>query len=311
MLYTASMCPMCLCVSKKNDLFITRYLVENLTNSKMENSNLIALGGNEIRKIWHEEEWYFSIVDVIGILTDSPTPRVYWGVLKGREPQLFTICKQLKLMASDGRQRLTDCANTTSVLRIIMSVPSPKAEPLKMWLAEQGERTIAETENPELLTQRQIELYKAKGYPDEWIKERINSIDTRNKLTEEWQKRGVQEGKEYSILTAIIAKGTFDVTPSEHKDIKNLTKPSQNLRDHMTDLELIFMSLGEALTREETIKEDAQGFDENRISAVKGGKMAGKARETIEAQRGKKIVSSDNFLALNKAKDEKELPPNE
>jgi DNA-damage-inducible protein D len=294
---------------KKNIQFITRYLVENLTNSKMENSNLIALGGNEIRKIWHEEEWYFSVVDVIGILTDSPTPRVYWGVLKGREPQLFTICKQLKLVASDGRQRLTDCANTTGVLRIIMSVPSPKAEPLKMWLAEQGERTIAETENPELLTQRQIELYKAKGYPDEWIKERINSIDTRNKLTEEWQKRGVQEGKEYSILTAIIAKGTFDVTPSEHKDIKGLTKPSQNLRDHMTDLELIFMSLGEALTREETIKEDAQGFDENKISAVKGGKMAGKARETIEAQRGKKIVSSDNFLGLGKAKDEKKLPP--
>jgi DNA-damage-inducible protein D len=277
----------------------------------MENSNLISFGGKEIRKIIHNDEWHYSVIDVIEVLTDSVEPRKYWNTLKTREPQLSSICGQLKLLASDGRQRLTDCANTKGVLRIIMSVPSPKAEPLKIWLAEQGERTIEETENPELLTQRQIELYKAKGYPDEWIKERINSIDTRNKLTEEWQKRGVKEGKEYSILTAIIAKGTFDVTPTEHKEIKGLTKPSQNLRDHMTDLELIFMSLGEALTRRTAIDEDAQGFDENRTAAVKGGFTAGEARKRVEELEGRKVVSSENFLKTNSDKDKKNLPPTE
>jgi DNA-damage-inducible protein D len=276
----------------------------------MENSNLIPFGNKEIRKIIHNDEWYYSIVDVIDILTDSSIPRNYWSDLKRREPQLHANFVQLKLAASDGRQRLTDCANTKGVLRIIMSVPSPKAEPLKMWLAEQGERTIEETENPELLTQRQIELYKAKGYPDEWIKERISSIETRNLLTEEWQQRGVKEGREYSILTAIIAKGTFDVTPTEHREIKGL-KQSQNLRDNMTRLELIFASLGEELTIREAIEEDAQGFNENRDAAIKGGKLAGSARETIEAQSRKKVVSSENFLGLGKNDDKKELPPSE
>ena len=275
----------------------------------MESSNLILFGGKEIRKIWYNEEWYFSVVDIIDILTDSPIPRNYWSDLKRREPQLHEICVQLKLIASDGRQRSTDCASTKGILRIVMSVPSPKAEPLKLWLAEQGERTIEETENPELLTQRQIELYKAKGYPDEWIKERINSIDTRNKLTEEWQKRGVQEGKEYSILTAVIAKGTFDLTPTEHKKVKGLTKPNQNLRDHMTDLELIFMSLGEALTRRTAVEDDAQGFDENKVAAVKGGYTAGEARKRVEELEGKKVVSSDNFLKENKGDEKKDLPP--
>jgi DNA-damage-inducible protein D len=277
----------------------------------MENSNLIPFGGKEIRKIIHNDEWYFSVIDVIEILTDSAIPRNYWSDLKRREPQLHEICVQLKLPASDGRNRLTDCANTKGMFRVIMSIPSPKAEPLKLWLAEQGERAIEETENPELLTQRQIELYKAKGYPDEWIKERINSIDTRNKLTEEWQKRGVKEGKEYSILTAIIAKGTFDVTPTEHKEIKGLTKPSQNLRDHMTDLELIFMSLGEALTRRTAIDEDAQGFDENRTAAAKGGFTAGEARKRVEELDGRKVVSPDNFLKTNSDKGKKDLPPAE
>jgi DNA-damage-inducible protein D len=277
----------------------------------MENSNLIPFGGKEIRKIIHNDEWYFSVIDVIEILTDSAIPRNYWSDLKRREPQLHEICVQLKLTASDGRKRLTDCANTKGMFRIIMSIPSPKAEPLKQWLAEQGERAIQETENPELLTLRQIELYKAKGYPDEWIKERINSIDTRNKLTDEWQKRGVKEGKEYSILTAIIAKGTFNVTPTEHKEIKGLTKPSQNLRDHMTDLELIFMSLGEALTRRTAIDEDAQGFNENRTAAAKGGFTAGEARKRVEELDGRKVVSSENFLKTNGDKDKKDLPPAE
>jgi DNA-damage-inducible protein D len=260
----------------------------------MEESNLIPFEGREIRKVWHNEQWYFNIVDVIAVLTDSEKPRNYWSVLKNRLTkegfETLTICKPLKFDTEDGKRRNMDAANTDGIFRIIMSVPSPKVEPLKMWLAEQGARTLEETANPELLTQRQIELYKLKGRSDEWIKERMQSIETRTKLTDEWKSRGVTEGREYSILTAIIAKGIFDVTPNEHKEIKGLK--SQNLRDHMTDLELIFTSLGEALTRKEIIKDDSQGFDENKTSAVKGGGMAGDARRMIELQSGEKIVSA-------------------
>jgi DNA-damage-inducible protein D len=270
----------------------------------MKNSNLIPFEGKEIRKVWHKKQWYFSIVDVIEVLTESAKPKTYWSMLKKRDNQLVTICELLKMRAADNKFYKTDAANTDGIFRIVMSVPSPKAEPLKTWLAEQGTRTLEETANPELLTQRQIELYKLKGHSDVWIKERMQSIETRTKLTDEWKNRGVQEGREYSILIAIIAKGTFDVTPTEHKEIKGLK--SQNLRDHMTDLELIFSSLGEALTRKEIIKDDSQGFDENKTAAVKGGGMAGDARRMIELQSGEKIVSSENFL---KASDEtKELP---
>ena len=198
----------------------------------MENAQLLPFEGKEIRKVWHDEQWYFSIVDVIEVLTDSPKSSNYWNMLKKREPQVSTICVKLKLQGLDGKKYPSDCGNTEGIFRIIMSVPSPKAEPLKMWLAEQGKRTIDETNDPELMTQRQIEYYRAKGYTDEWIKERMQNIDTRNKLTDEWKKRDVKEGKEFSILTAIIAKGTFGLNPSEHKDLKGLTKSSQNLRDH-------------------------------------------------------------------------------
>ncbi len=266
----------------------------------MENqNNLIAFEGQAIRKIWHNEQWYFSVVDVIYVLTDSPKPRVYWGVLKNRDSQLFTICKQLKLTASDGRQRLTDCANTEGVLRIVMSVPSPKAEPLKLWMASLGQQAIEETENPELLTERQAEIYRAKGYTEEWIKERLQSINTRKLLTDEWKNRGVKEGSEYALLTAIIAKGTFGITPNEHKDIKGLDKPSHNLRDHMTDLELILTALGEAVTRTVAIDEDAQGFNENKEAAVKGGQAGGQARRNVEKITGKKVVTPTNFLPKN------------
>ena len=277
----------------------------------MDNQNLIPIEGINIRKTWHNEEWYFSVVDVIEILTDSANPRVYWGVVKNREPQLFTNCKQLKLPASDGRQRLTDCANTQGIFRIVMSVPSPKAEPLKQWLAEQGKRTIDETENPELLTQRQIDLYKAKGYTEEWIKERMQSIETRKRLTDEWKSRDVKEGSDYSILTATIAKGTFGLTPTEHKDLKNLTKPSQNLRDHMTPLELIFTSLSEEVTRRMAINDDAKGFNENYDAAVRGGKTAGEARKRVEASMGEKVVSSENFLNLLNTPNQESLPQSE
>ena len=275
----------------------------------MEEQNLMPFEGKAIRKIWHDAEWYFSVVDVIEVLTDSKDPQQYWKRLNQRDKALKGGVQIVPILFDTlgGKQKII-CANTEGVLRIVMSVPSFKAEPIKLWLAEQGKRTIDETENPELLTQRQIDLYKAKGYPDEWIKERMQSIETRKRLTDEWQKRAVKTGSEYSILTAIIAKGTFGLTPSDHKEVKNLTNPSQNLRDHMTPLELIFTSLGEELTRVETIKDDAQGFDENRKTAIKGGEMAGEARQLIEQKRGEKVVSCENYLDTGK-NNEGELPP--
>ena len=273
----------------------------------MENSHPIPFEGKEIRKEWYNQEWYFSIVDVIEVLTDSTSPKTYWAKLKDKElkssGQSFPFTEQLKLKSSDGKKYKTDCANTEGVLRIVMSVSSPKAEPLKLWLAQVGSERIQETENPELGYERMTEIYRAKGYPDEWIKERLQSIDTRKRLTDEWKNRGVKEGQEYSVLTAIIAKGTFDVTPTEHRNIKGLTKPSQNLRDHMTELELILTALGEAVTRTVAIDEDAQGFNENKTAAIKGGKTAGEARERVEIATGKKLVSSENYLKPVKQSD--------
>lgn len=261
----------------------------------MEQSKAIILfQEKQVRRVWHEEKWYFSVVDVIEILTDSPNPRVYWGVLKKREIQLFTNCKQLKLTSTDGKKYATDCANTEGLLRIIMSIPSPKAEPFKLWLAQVGEERIQEIENPELGIERIRELYKAKGYTDEWIASRLKSIDIRKELTKEWQQRGVKDGQEYAILTAEIAKATFGLTPSEHKGLKQLD--SQNLRDHMTNLELIFSMLGEEATRSVTIKDNAQGFYENQDAAQRGGKMAGNARRSFEETENVKVVSAENFL---------------
>ncbi len=261
----------------------------------MENQ-LAVFENKPIRRIEHEGEMYYSIVDIIEILTDSKSPSDYWTTMKRRENHLPTICRKFKFLASDGKMRPTDCANTEGVFRILMSVPSPKAEPFKLWLASLGKQAIDEAENPELLTERQAELYKAKGYSDEWIKRRVQSIETRKELTDEWKNRGVKEGQEYSILTATIAKGTFGLTPTEHKDIKGLDR--QNLRDHMTPLELILTALGEEVTRTIAINNDAQGFNENHEAAQKGGKTAGEALQRVEANTGQKVVSSDNFLGL-------------
>ena len=270
-------------------------------------NQLVVFEQKPIRRIEHEGEMYFSIVDIIEILTDSPTPKRYWADLKRRSEketgQGYAFCVPLKLAAADGRKRLTDCANTEGVLRIVMSVPSPKAEPLRLWLAQVGKQTIDETQNPELAFERMIANYKAKGYTDEWIKNRLQSIETRKLLTDEWQQRGVKRGLEYSILTATIAKGTFGLIPSEHKKLKGLEKASQELRDHMTPLELIFTALGEELTRKETIKEDAQGFDENKTAALRGGNTAGKARQLVESESGEKVVSSENFIGLKNAEN--------
>ena len=274
-------------------------------DKKMENQNsIVPFEGQEIRKVWYDEQWYFSVIDIIHSLTDSPKPRVYWGVLKGRESQLFTVCKQLKLPASDGRQRLTDCANTEGVFRIIMSVPSPKAEPLKLWLASLGKQAIDEAENPELLSERQAELYRAKGYSDEWVKRRMQTIETRKELTDEWKQRGVKEHQEYAILTATIAKGTFGLTPNEHKDLKGLDR--QNLRDHMTPLELIFTALSEELTRGKAVELDAQGFTENYEAAEIGGKLTGEFVTRVEST-GRKVVSGANYLDAKNDEDAKLL----
>jgi DNA-damage-inducible protein D len=261
-----------------------------------KNNELTPFEGKEVRKVWHDEQWYFSIIDVIEILTDSQNPQVYWGALKRRENQLFTICKKFKFLAPDGKKRSTDCANIDGVFRIIMSIPSPKAEPLKLWLAQIGAERIQETESPELTFERMAEVYRAKGHTEKWIKERIQSIATRNELTAEWKNRDIKEGQEYSILTATIAKGTFGLTPSEHSEFKGLGK--QNLRDHMTRFELILTSLSEESTRFLAVRDNAQGFHENHDVAVKGGHIGGTARKNLERQLGESVVSSENNLGL-------------
>jgi DNA-damage-inducible protein D len=269
----------------------------------MENNGLTNFEGNEIRKIWYDEEWYFSIVDVVTILSDTNNPNRYWTDLKRKiqkESQSYDFFVSMKLAGKDGRKRLTDCTNIDGLLRIVMSVPSPKAEPLKLWLAQTGRERIEETENPELGFERMKEMYKTKGYSDEWITRRMKTIEVRKELTDEWQKRGIKESKDFSILTATISKETFGITPSEHSKIKGLDK--HNLRDHMTPLELILTALGEEVTRTITIKQDALGFNENHEAALKGGKIAGEARERVEIGTDEKIVSSQNFLHLNDKK---------
>ncbi len=273
-------------------------------------NELMSFEGKEIRKVWHNEQWFFSVVDVIEVLTDSSTPIRYWTDIKRRSEkesnQPYAFCVRLKLIANDGKNRLTDCANTEGILRIVMSVPSPKAEPLKLWLAQVGAERIQETENPEISIDRLTELYRAKGHDDKWIGNRLKTIGIRKELTDEWKARGIKEGQEYAILTAEIAQQTFGVTPSEHAKLKGLGK--ENLRDHMTNLELVFTALGEEVTRKIAIKNEAQGFNQNYEAAAKGGMIAGEARVRVEKQIGEAVVSNENFLNLGKEKVE-ELPP--
>jgi DNA-damage-inducible protein D len=260
-------------------------------------NKIILFQEKQVRREWHNEEWYFSIIDVIEILTDSPIPRTYWSKLKAKinkESQLNPNWVQLKMIAADGKNYKTDAANTEGVFRIIMSVPSPKAEPFKLWLAQVGKERMEEIENPELGFERLKNIYIAKGYSEEWIDVRLKSIDVRKKLTDEWQDRGVKEGIEYAILTAEISKATFGMTPSEYQKFKQLER--QNVRDHMSDLELIFTMLGEGLTNKLAIDADAQGFDENSKVAKKGGKAAGDALIAAEKETGVKVITPNNFL---------------
>ncbi|MCK9196046.1 MAG: Bro-N domain-containing protein [Syntrophales bacterium] len=254
--------------------------------------------GKGIRKTIHKNEWWFSIVDVCAILTESADAGAYWRKLKQRlreeGSEVVTFCHGLKLTAPDGKMRETDCANTEGIFRIIQSIPSPKAEPFKRWLAKVGYERVQEIEDPELATKRTRAIYKAKGYSDAWIEKRMRGIAVREELTDEWKNRDVKEEKEYAILTAEIAKAAFGVTPGEHKDLKGLKR--ENLRDHMTDLELIFSMLGEAATTEITRVDDAQGFDESKTAARKGGEVAGVARKDLEKKTGKRVVSPENYL---------------
>ncbi|MBL7817620.1 MAG: Bro-N domain-containing protein [Saprospiraceae bacterium] len=281
----------------------------------MEHSNKIAIfQEQEIRRVWHNEQWYFSVLDVVEVLADTPNPTDYFKKMRKRDEQLKTFvgtnCPHVAMQGKEGKSRKTIAANTEGVLRIIQSIPSLKAEPFKQWLAKVGYERIQEIENPELGFERLKEIYRAKGYSEEWIEVRLRSIDIRKQLTDEWQGRGVKEGQEYSILTAEIAKATFGLTPTEHKNLKGLQR--ENLRDHMTDLELIFTMLGERLTKEVAIDEDAQGFNENSKAAKKGGRAAGDARRAAEKRTGVKVVSDKNYLKQideAKQKENKQIEP--
>lgn len=275
----------------------------------MEDHNFSVFKGKEIRKTIHNDEWWFSVVDICGTLTGSKDPGAYWRKLKQRlleeKVEVVTICHGLKLEASDGKKYKTDCANTEGIFRIIQSIPSPKAEPFKKWLAKVGYERIQEIENPELAIERMKMTYYAKGYSEEWVEKRIRGMKVRKELTEEWDKRDIQEGVEYSILTAEISKATFGMTPKEYKELKGLEKPSENLRDHMTDLELIFTMLGEASTKELTTTHDLYGLEPNIEIAKEGGNVAGVARKELEKKSGRSILSSSNYKDLTEKESRK------
>ena len=267
--------------------------------------DLINFETKKIRRVWHKEEWQFSVVDIVAVLTESPTPRQYWRKIKDREfneNQTYPIWVQLKLKSEDGKKYNTDCVNRKGILRLIQSIPSKKAEPFKQWLAQVGEDRLLEIENPELAQQRVKEYYEVKGYSKGWIEKRLRGIAVREELTDEWKNRGIEHSSEFGILTNEISRSTFDKSIKEHKEFKGLTKQNQNLRDHMTDLELIFSMLGEASTTAITKTQDSQGFDENLNSAREGGKIANDALKSLEKKTQTKITSSINHLNLDKTK---------
>ena len=271
-----------------------------------ENTQIKLFEEKKVRSVWNEEEqqWYFSVIDVVEVLTESVNPRDYWFKMKKRVHsedgiELSTICRQFKMIAQDGKNRETDCANVKSLFRIIQSIPSPKAEPFKQWLAQVGYERMQEIENPELAQKRMKELYEQKGYPKDWIDKRLRGIAIRQNLTDEWKERGITKEKDFAILTAEISKATFGLTPSEYKNVKGLTKKNQNLRDHMTDLELIFTMLGERVTTEISQQEKPESFEGNKDVARRGGNVAGVARKETEKELGHSVISSENFLNLD------------
>jgi len=275
----------------------------------METTKIAVFKGKQIRKTIHGNEWWFSIIDVVEALTGNERPRKYWNDLKKKlikegYSEVSEKIGQLKLESSDGKKYLTDCTNTETVFRIIQSIPSPKAEPFKRWLAKVGYERVQEIEDPEIATKRTRALYKAKGYSDDWIEKRMRGIAIREELTDEWKNHDVKEEKEYEILTAEISKAAFGLTPSQYKKLKGLKR--ENLRDHMTDLELIFSMLGEASTTQITRVEHPAGFDENKRVAHRGGNVACIARKKLEQETRHKVISRENYLQKPQAKQLKD-----
>jgi len=275
-----------------------------LMSGQMSLTKVALFKGRTVRKTIHNGEWWFSVTDVVGILTDSIDPGAYWRKLKERlieeGSEVVTNCHGLKLPAPDGKMREIDCADTEGIFRIIQSIPSPKAEPFKRWLAKVGYERIQEIENPELATKRTRVLYKLKGYSDDWIEKRMRGIAIREELTDEWKNRGAAEDKDYEILTAEISKATFGITPGEYKNLKGLKR--ENLRDHMDDFELIFTMLGERATTEIHRTEDSQGKVKLKKDAKAGGSIAGNARKQLEKRLKRPIVSAGNYLKSPESK---------
>jgi hypothetical protein len=265
-----------------------------------EKNKIVVFQDKQIRRIWNNGEWYFSVVDVVAVLTESRDAKDYWYRLKKRESEygveLSTNCRQLRLPSSDGKSYLTDCANTRNMFRIIQSIPSKKAEPFKQWLAQVGYERIEEIENPELGQDRIKEYYELKGYPKDWIDKRLRGIAIRQELTDEWRYRDIKTEKEFAILTNEISKATFGKTIAEYKEFKQLQKKNQNLRDHMTDWELILTMFGEKATTDITREINSQGFNECKTSAKEGGQAANEARKSIEKRLGKSVISKESFL---------------
>lgn len=278
-------------------------------------NNIKLFQEKKIRSVWNEEEqqWYFSVVDVVGVLTDSVNPTDYLKKMRKRDEELATYlgttCPQVEMVTDTGKKRKTLAANVQALFRIIQSIPSPKAEPFKLWLAQVGYEHVQEIENPELAQERMKELYEQKGYPKDWIDKRLRGIAIRQNLTDEWKERGITEKSDYAILTAEISRATFGLTPSDYKIYKGLTKKNQNLRDHMSDLELIFTMLGERVTTEISQKEKPDTFTKSKQVAQRGGNVAGVAREQAEKELGRSVVSPENFLLdSDKQNDTLELP---
>ncbi|EGG90630.1 hypothetical protein HMPREF0491_00501 [Lachnospiraceae oral taxon 107 str. F0167] len=265
--------------------------------------------GNQIRSLWdnEKEEWYFSVVDVVGVLTDSKNPRDYWYRVKKRmseeeKSELSTFCRQLKMESSDGKKYNTDAADIQGIFRIIQSIPSPKAEPFKMWLAEVGKERIDEIIDPELTIDRALETYLKKGYMREWINQRLQAIQVRKELTDSWQDHGVKEGKDFAILTNEITKAWSDMTTRQYKDYKGLK--NQNLRDNMSTTELILNMLAETATKDIANSTNPKGLEENKKVAREGGSIAGDARKSIEAKTGKPVITPKNAIDFAKLIDD-------
>lgn len=275
-----------------------------------EQNKLVVFQEKEIRRVWHNDEWWFAVADIVETLSDTSNVRQYIKKMRSRDEQLNskwgTICTPLQMIAKDGKKRKVNASNMEGLFRIIQSIPSSKAEPFKQWLAKVGYERVQEIENPELAAERARQYYQDLGYSEDWINKRLQSIAIRGKLTDEWKKRGVKEGAEYAILTAEISRATFGMTPKEYKGHKQLKR--ENLRDHMTDLELIFTMLGETATRNNAEETDAQGFWKNKESAIEGGAAAGDALEAFEKRTGKQVISDKNFKhQIAEAKKQRKL----